>query len=36
MPEDLKGSKLYDPGNNTRENSQREFLKELWKDKYEY
>ena len=36
MPEDLKGSKLYDPGNNTRENSQREFLKERWKDKYEY
>ena len=25
MPEDLKGSKLYDPGNNTRENSQRDF-----------
>jgi|TARA_B110000305_G_scaffold67672_1_gene75944 putative ATPase len=36
MPEDIKGSKLYDPGNNTRENSQREFLKERWKDKYEY
>ena len=36
MPEDLKGSKLYDPGNNTRENSQRNFLKERWKDKYDY
>ena len=36
MPEDLKGSKLYDPGNSTRENSQRNFLKERWKDKYDY
>jgi len=36
MPDELKGSKLYDPANNTRENSQREFLKERWKDKYEY
>ena len=36
MPEDLKGSKLYDPGNNSRENSQREFLKQRWKDKYDY
>ena len=36
MPDELKGSKLYDPANNKRENSQREFLKERWKDKYEY
>jgi len=36
MPDDLKGFKLYDPANNTRENSQREFLKRRWKNKYDY
>ena len=36
MPEDIKDSKLYDPGNNTRENSHREFLKQRWKGKYDY
>ncbi len=36
LPDDIKNTKLYDPGNNARENAQREFLKARWKDKYNY
>jgi len=36
MPDEIKNSKLYDPGNNARENAHREFLKQRWKDKYGY
>ena len=36
MPEPIKGLKFYKPGNNSRENVQREFLKKNWKDKYNY
>ena len=36
MPEEMSGTKFYEPGNNSRENSQREFLKNRWKDKYGY
>lgn len=36
FPDDIKNTKLYDPGNNARENAQREFLKNRWKDKYGY
>ena len=36
LPEEIKNSKLYDPGNNARENAHREFLKQRWKDKYNY
>ena len=36
LPEKIKGSKFYDPGNNARENELRKFLKERWKDKYGY
>ena len=36
MPEGIKNTKLYDPGNNTRENALRDFLKIRWKDKYDY
>ncbi len=36
LPEELKNTTLYQPGNNTRENALREFLKQRWKDKYEY
>lgn len=36
MPENIKGLKLYEPGNNPRETNQREFLKRNWKDKYDY
>jgi putative ATPase len=36
MPEEMSGTKFYEPGNNSRENSQRDFLKNRWKDKYGY
>ncbi|MEP7092833.1 MAG: replication-associated recombination protein A [Flavobacterium sp.] len=36
LPEAIKETVLYNPGNNSRENSNREFLKNRWKDKYGY
>lgn len=36
MPDTVKNTKLYDPGNNARENAHRDFLKQRWKDKYGY
>jgi putative ATPase len=36
LPEAIAGTPIYEPGNNTRENSTREFLKNRWKDKYGY
>lgn len=36
LPDALKETVLYNPGNNSRENSTREFLKNRWKDKYGY
>ncbi|MEN3322815.1 replication-associated recombination protein A [Mariniflexile soesokkakense] len=36
MPNTVKNTKLYDPGNNARENAHRDFLKQRWKDKYGY
>ena len=36
LPETIAGTPIYEPGNNTRENSTREFLKNRWKDKYGY
>ncbi len=36
LPDEISGSQFYVPGNNTRENSFREFLKKRWKDKYSY
>lgn len=36
LPEEIKNTKLYEPGNNSRENAQREFLKARWKGKYDY
>lgn len=36
LPETLKGTKFYDPGNNPREEELRKFLRGLWKDKYNY
>ncbi|WP_203258047.1 replication-associated recombination protein A [Hyunsoonleella ulvae] len=36
LPEALKGTTLYEPGNNAREHVHREFLKNRWKDKYGY
>ena len=36
MPDSIVNTKLYEPGNNARENAHREFLKQRWKDKYNY
>ncbi|HNS46874.1 MAG TPA: replication-associated recombination protein A [Bacteroidales bacterium] len=36
LPEKIKGTKLYDPQNNTRENDIRQWLRSLWKSKYGY
>jgi putative ATPase len=36
LPDKIKGSKFYDPQNNSRENELRERLKGLWKGKYRY
>jgi putative ATPase len=36
LPEEIAGTKFYDPGNNARENELRKFLKERWKEKYNY
>ena len=36
LPENIKGMKFFEPGNNARENEQRLFLKTRWKDKYGY
>jgi putative ATPase len=36
LPDTLKNKSLYIPGNNSRENTTREFLKNLWKGKYGY
>ena len=36
LPDEIKNETFYEPGNNTRENAHREFLKQRWKDKYNY
>jgi len=36
LPEEIKNTKLYEPGMNARENSFRDFLKKRWKNKYGY
>ena len=36
LPKEIANTPLYQPGNNARENAQREFLKQRWKDKYGY
>ena len=36
LPEEISGTKFYDPGKNAREEELRKFLKNLWKDKYGY
>ena len=36
LPDEITGTKLYNPGNNSRENTLRSYLKNLWKDKYGY
>jgi len=36
LPEEISNTKLYEPGNNARENAFREVLKNKWKNKYDY
>ncbi|MFZ9980440.1 MAG: replication-associated recombination protein A [Cyclobacteriaceae bacterium] len=36
LPDQLKGSKFYEPGNNPREEELRNFLRKLWREKYGY
>ncbi len=36
LPNEISETVFYNPGNNSRENSTREFLKNRWKDKYGY
>jgi len=36
LPDELKNTAFYKPGNNARENELRTFLKNRWKDKYGY
>jgi putative ATPase len=36
LPQNIAGTKFYEPGNNARENEQREFLRKRWKEKYGY
>ena len=36
LPEEISGTKLYEPGNNSRENELRKKLQATWKEKYGY
>jgi putative ATPase len=36
MPDEISGTKLYEPGENPREQQFKELLKNRWKDKYKY
>jgi putative ATPase len=36
LPDAIKETVIYNPGNNSREHTTREFLKNRWKDKYGY
>tara|TARA_R110002126_G_scaffold282967_1_gene431855 strand:+ start:7955 stop:9226 length:1272 start_codon:yes stop_codon:yes gene_type:complete len=36
LPDEVSGTKLYEPGDNARENQFKETLKKRWKNKYEY
>ena len=36
LPKDLEGFRFYDPGENTKEDQIRKFLKSRWRDKYGY
>jgi putative ATPase len=36
LPDEISGTKLYEPGNNSRENQFKETLKDKWKNKYNY
>ncbi|MCS5663860.1 MAG: replication-associated recombination protein A [Flavobacteriales bacterium] len=36
LPDEVRGQKFFEPGNNPREASMRAFLKTRWNDKYDY
>ncbi|PTX60956.1 putative ATPase [Kordia periserrulae] len=36
LPDEISNTKIYDPGSTPREKSLRDFLKNRWKDKYNY
>lgn len=36
LPTEISGTKFYEPNNNARENELRKFLKDRWKEKYNY
>ena len=36
LPKEISGTKFYEPGQNAREEELRKFLKNLWKEKYDY
>lgn len=36
LPDEILGTKFYEPGNNTKENAIKNDLKNLWKEKYDY
>lgn len=36
LPDEVKGTKFYEPGRNAKEESFRKFLKDKWKNKYGY
>lgn len=36
LPDELRGTKFYEPGNSAREQEMKKFLKDRWKNKYGY
>ena len=36
LPEDIRGTIFYQPGNNNREQSEKEIIKKRWGNKYKY
>ena len=36
LPEEIKGTTLYKPGKNPKENNLKTYLKQLWKEKYDF
>ncbi len=36
LPEEIKGTTFYKPGNNPKENALKSYLKQLWKEKYDF
>ena len=36
LPEEIKGTSFYKPGNNPKENSLKIYLKNLWREKYHF